>query len=113
MTRTPRQRVAILNPCTSSAQAGHPRFHRRTGKWQSVLTFDLKHGRWHAVVGTWPVAECWTWNAHQKKQVKAVAMRLLTRIGEGEVDIQPNASPANEIHFYRTATVEEMKEATS
>lgn len=113
MKRTPRQKVAILNPCISLDQAEHPRFHQCNGRWQSVLTFDRKRGRWHAVVGTWPVAECWTWNAKQKKQVKVGAMRLLARVGQGDVDIQPNARPATEIHFYRTATAAEIVEAES
>lgn len=38
---TPRQKVALRNPCERGKGGEHPRYLRRNGGWQSILTFDF------------------------------------------------------------------------
>lgn len=114
--KTPRQRAAICWPCDRSRGSEHPRYHKRNGGWQSILTFDLMpapphdadcdtlddvhvgypcsceieprpRASWHARATTWPVVGLDMWTPKQRKDVKAVLRRLLKNVGVGELDI--------------------------
>lgn len=117
---TPRQRVAIAHPCISGANGDHARFHRRTGGWQTILTFDLFVGDgqepnacWHARATTWPMSPLAEWNKEQQRRVKEPLQRLLVRIGEGSIRIEHGAEKPfpTSIHFYKQATEAEIWDA--
>lgn len=69
-------------------------------------------GVWHARCTTFPVRRLGDWTQDEQKDVKRVLMRLLKNVGKGEVSAKKGSEdPPATIHFYRKATVAEIRRA--
>lgn len=122
---TPRQRAAICWPCDRGTEGTHPRYHRRNGSWQSILTFDLfappdldgdgdgdevtAQAVWHARATTFPPKPLADWTDDEQREVKRVLNRLLKNVGKSRVEVRKGGeSPPTSIHFYKHATISEI-----
>lgn len=129
---TPRQRCAILNPFVDGSDI-HPRYHRRTGHIQTILTFDVIDvdefegpdkakaeersldgwvGFWNARVTLFPSVKFDKWKPDQVRQARTAVQRLVARVGITEdVEITPGEG-SDTIHVMKWATVDEVRTAS-
>ena len=131
---TPRQRTAICWPCDMGKNHAHPRYHKRTGGWQSILTFDMfapaphdddcarkrnvdepcdcgsvRKAMWHARATPYPQRPLADWSVRDQSDIKRVLNGMLRGVGQGGVEVQKGGeSPSISIHFYREATISEV-----
>jgi len=124
---TPRQRCAIARPALTNAEGNHPRYHRRNGYWQSILTFDLfreevpeclleEHGMsgrvgvWHARIAMYPTKLVSEWSAEEVNDARTAARRLVVGVGQGSTEIAEGADQRS-LHVFRWATISEVAQA--
>ncbi len=124
--KTPRQRCALAFPIESDGEL-HPRYHRRTGGYQSILTFDLRRppedfsiagvelvsgqvGMWHGRVSTFPVKDLAAWTPQELGKARQMAQRLVANIGQGSWDHR-NAADNQARRIFRWATLSEVAQA--
>lgn len=135
---TPRQRVAICHPCERGDGGAHPRYHRITGSWQSILTFDLfepgqsgaveleeldeladgderPHVRayWHARITTMPQRAIAEWDADGLRDARRHLGRLVSSVGQGKVEVRrgTEGGTAVSVHVYKRATMSEIAQS--
>jgi hypothetical protein len=126
---TPRQRCAVtyavLKPDRDTPI--HPRHHRVTGGWQTILTLDLFPGgelpsdvaieatdgwvgMWHARAAKYPLAPVTGWSTEDASDAKTAVGRLLCRVGQDEAMVVSDKD-GDSLHVLKPATPQEVRAA--
>jgi len=122
---TPRQRCAIAHPVRKKEGYLHPRYWRRNGDFQSVLTFDLfdaedvpekfkeqtsggQVGIWHGRIWRCPEAlAIGDWTAEDLSKAQKMMMRLVNKVGMYAHEAVPGKDNAS-VHVFRWGTITEV-----